>query len=116
MKIITINDFSKEAATETKGKILKELLEKELNKNADITVNFENIKKFASPFFNNSFAALALKYGFDKIELIQLINISEVGQLAYETSIENAKLLSVNPEYSKEITSIINTNLPKKDD
>lgn len=97
MKTITISDFSKEAATETKGKILKKLLEEELNKDTDTIVNFENIKRFASPFFNNSFAALALKYGFDKIELIQLINLSEVGRLAYETYIDNAKLLSANP-------------------
>ena len=116
MRTITINAFSKEAATEKNGRILKELIEKELNKNTDITVDFKNIKRFASPFFNNSFAALSLKYGFDKIELIRLINLSEVGRLAYETSIDNAKLLYANPEYSKEITSIINTNLPKKDD
>ena len=115
MITINIKDFSKEAATETKGKFLKGLLETPLIENNEISVDFNEITRFASPFFNNSFSALALKYGFDKIEHIHLINLSEVGQLAYKTSIDNAKFLSENPKYSETINNIINTNLPKKD-
>ena len=55
-------------------------------------------------------------YGFDKINSIQKINISEIGLLTYQTSIDNAILLSEKPEYSEKINTIINKNLPKRDD
>lgn len=116
METIKITDFSKEAASKTKGDALKELMEPLLQENKDFTVDFSGITRFASPFFNNSFAKLALIYGFKQINAINIINMSETGHLTYQTSIDNALLLSEKPEYSERINIIINTNLPKKDD
>ena len=116
MEVIKIQDFSKEAASQTKGEKLNELIEPFLQENKNLAVDFTGITRFASPFFNNSFAKLALIYGFDKINSIQKINISEIGLLTYQTSINNALLLSEKPEYSEKINRIINKNVPKKDD
>ena len=116
METIKINSFSKEAASRTKGELLNSMMEPFLRENKTFAVDFTGITRFASPFFNNSFAKSALMYGFDKINSIQKINISEIGLLTYQTSIDNAILLSEKPEYSEKINTIINKNLPKRDD
>ncbi|MBN2926088.1 MAG: STAS-like domain-containing protein [Eubacterium sp.] len=104
---IKVSSFSKEAATKSKGLVLREEIEKGLHTADEINVDFSDINRFASPFFNNSFAALALKYGFDKIEKISCLNLSDVGLDAYESSMENAKMLSSSPEFADEMTKII---------
>lgn len=63
--------------------------------------------------FNNSFASLGLVYGFDLLEKIELLNITDTGKSTYKTSVDNAKLIYENPEFSSEIDKIIN-NAPKK--
>lgn len=115
MKTIKMTDFTQEAASQTKGIILKDLMEPLLQKHEIFSVDFAGITRFASPFFNNSFAKLALVYGFDQINSITKTNLSETGQLTYKTSLENALLLSEKPEYSEKINIIINANPPKKD-
>ncbi len=113
METIYLTAFTTEAASKSKGEILKEKLAEYIQNNCEISVDFEGINRFASPFFNNSFAALALVFGFDVIKKIQLLNISETGRHTYETSLDNAELIAVNPEYSEEIDKIVN-NTPKK--
>lgn len=113
MTTILIKDFSSEAATKTSGIKFREMLEPLIQHKEKICVDFDSIQKYASPFFNNSFASLALRYGFDVIENIDLLNLSEAGQLTYNTSINNAKALSENPQYSDDIQTIINRT-PKK--
>lgn len=105
--IITINAFSNEAASKKNGLVLKEKLEENIGQIDSLCIDFNNITRFASPFFNNSFAALALKYGFDTISKIKLDNISPVGLDTYETSMENAQMLSSNPAFAKEVNEII---------
>lgn len=113
MNIIKISTFSNEAASKAKGEVLKSLIEQLLCSSNEITIDFSNINRFASPFFNNSFASLALSHGFDAIKNIHLINISETGLNTYKTSIDNAKSISQSPEYTSKIDQIIN-NTPKK--
>lgn len=115
MSVIKISSFTNEAASELKGIELKNIMEPLLKDSSSFSVDFEDIFMFASPFFNNSFAKLALIYGFDLIKSIPLLNISDIGKLAYDTSLENALLLSINPEYTDKINDIINSNTPKKD-
>lgn len=112
---IKISEFSNEAASKTKGLALRDLMISHLDNQEVFSVDFDGIYRFASPFFNNSFANLALIYGFDVIERINLLNMSEIGQLAYETSLENARLIASNPAFTEKINTIINENIPKKD-
>lgn len=114
MITILISDISKEAASKAKGVLLKEQLKALIEQNeTDICVDFSGISKFASPFFNNSFAALALIYGFQKIETIKIANLSEVGQDTYQTSMDNAKIISESEPHIDKFNQIIN-NAPKK--
>lgn len=91
--IIHLKSFTNNAASRTKGSLLKKQLEDALNKKENIFVDFDGIDKFASPFFNNSFSALGIQYGFGTIEEIELLNISDNGKLVFDASIENAKFL-----------------------
>ena len=114
MTTITISNISKEAASKTKGILLKEQLIPLIEQpEAEICVDFSGISRFASPFFNNSFAALALIYGFQTIDNIKISNLSEVGRDTYQTSIANAKIISENQTQINEINQIIDT-APKK--
>jgi hypothetical protein len=113
MAIIRISDFSKEAASRTRGLLLKERLEEALGQSEPIVVDFSGINRFASPFFNNSFAVLAYKFGFPAVEAISLENISETGRQTYESSMENAKDIYQDKEMSERIMEIVG-NTPKK--
>ena len=113
MATINISSFTSEAASETKGILFKNILEPLIKNNEKITVDFKGITRFASPFFNNSFASLGIVYGFNTIKKIELKNISETGRITFDTSLENAKLISESPQFKEEINEIIN-NPPKK--
>lgn len=113
MKTIIISTFSNEAASKSKGLVLKEKLEALISIGEDISVDFAEIERFASPFFNNSFAALAIQYGFALVNRIKLINLSDIGIDTYESSLDNAKLLVERPEFTEKINQII-SNSPKK--
>ena len=104
MTNIKISDFSQEAASKTKGLELRSQMEPLLKSGTPFSVDFDGI------------ARLALIYGFDAIRGISKLNLSETGNLAFTTSIENAQLLSANPDYTDQIKDIINQNLPKKED
>ena len=110
MVTIKLSSFTNEAASKSKGSLLRKMLEEPLKNGDVISVDFGGIKRFASPFFNNSFASLGLVYGFEHLDKI---NITDTGKSTYDTSIENAKLIYQNPEFSSAINKIIN-NVPKK--
>ena len=112
MVTIKLSSFTNEAASKSKGSLLRKMLEEPLKNGDVISVDFGGIKRFASPFFNNSFASLGLVYGFEHLDKIKLLNITDTGKSTYDTSIENAKLIYQNPEFSSAINKIIN-NVPK---
>lgn len=114
MNTIIVSSFTDEAASKTKGLLLKSQLNNLINSGEkDISIDFSGITKFASPFFNNSFAALALIYGFSTINSIKIDNISDIGLNTYQTSMNNAKMVSDNQECVAEINQIIDV-APKK--
>lgn len=113
MITIKLKEFITEAASMGRGIEFKKVLEKSIIENEKVVVDFDGITRFASPFFNNSFSSLAIQYGFECVENIELINISEIGHDTYVSSLENAKLLYNNPEYREEIDDIVNA-APKK--
>lgn len=115
MKTISISSFSNEAASKTKGELLRKELERSIASHEEVFIDFSGITRFASPFFNNSFASLVIQYGIDIVDFIHLSGISNTGLETYETSIENAKLLRSKPEFTDEINKIIE-NSPKKAD
>lgn len=104
--MIQLKSFTKDATSRTKGLQLKTKLEHAIKEERNISVDFDGIDKFASPFFNNSFSALGIQYGFGTIEKIELLNISDNGKLVFDSSMENAKFLTNHKDQKKEIEDI----------
>lgn len=113
---IRLSSFSQEAASKTKGLELRKIIEENIDKTGDMLIDFSDIRRFASPFFNNSFASLALKYGFEKINQIKLKNISTVGIETYKTSMDNAEMLLSNSKFAEEMSEIIQETPKKTED
>ena len=112
--MIQLKSFTKDAASRTKGLQLKIKLEHAIKEERNISVDFDGIDKFASPFFNNSFSALGIQYGFGTIEKIELLNISDNGKLVFDSSMENAKFLTNHKDQKKEIEDITNSALSEE--
>lgn len=109
--IIKLKDFTSEAASKSKGTLLKKKLDTALKNGCDISVDFANITKYASPFFNNSFSALAIIYGIDKIANIKLINMSDNGKIVFNSSIDNVRFLMGSMNIKDQIEDITNNAL-----
>ena len=114
MQKIIIKEITKEAASQSSGEKLFNILEPLVKNETHFCVDFDGVTRFASPFFNNSFARLALSYGFEVVNSIEIISLSVVGRDTFDTSMENAQLLSNDPQFASKIEEIINRNLPKR--
>ena len=58
MANILLSTIIKDAASRTSGIKLKDMLLEMIGEGNEITVDFTGMSRYASPFFNNSFAAL----------------------------------------------------------
>lgn len=111
---VSVLDISDEAASKATGLALRARLEELLSlKRGGIAVDFKGITRFAYPFFNYSFAALALVYGFDAVRAIQIRNLGPVGSGTYRASMENAEMVSRHQEHAVEAGQAVD-DTPKK--
>lgn len=94
MNTIVIKDIVNQYATKDAGLTLYEQLQSILTESADITLDFKGMDKFSHTFFNVSIGRLIIEMKDGNItSKIKLINLSETGQLIYNHSVENAKIL-----------------------
>lgn len=95
--IIVIKNIVDQCATKDAGLILYEQLQSMLKDGNNITLDFKGMDKFSHTFFNASVGALIIKTKDENItSRINLINLSETGQLLYNHSVENAKVILKN--------------------
>jgi len=112
---IKLKSFVNDAASKTNGLKLKIKLDAALYKKENISVDFEGINKYAFPFFNHSFVLLATPYGFQEIEQIEFLNISEDGMIIYKESMENAKFISeLDEKQKRDVERIVNSIFDEK--
>lgn len=77
--------FSIEDANKLQEAINKNLLDEK------ITIDFSGIKIFTTLFFNNALTKYVINLGPEKYkEKFEIINLSEIGNMTYEHSLENA--------------------------
>lgn len=82
--------FSSEDASKINSILDTELTE--LDPNDDLVLDFSGVKFFTTRFFNLTLAKLLDQMGFaDYKRIIRVVNLSDVGQVAYQHSFENAK-------------------------
>ncbi len=90
-KYIKIVDFCETALSTSDAEIIKNEIEKNVEKYEKIILDFENIIFFATPFFN-----LAIGHFVTKLtpkvfeEKIKCINLTELGKETYNYSYNNA--------------------------
>ena len=93
--IIVVSDYTKSGFSYEDAKKISEVLKeklKELSGEDSLCFDFSNVKFFTTLFFNTAFTSLLTKMSLEEYEKkIQLVNLSKVGQTAYNHSLENAK-------------------------
>lgn len=104
---VLITDYTNSCFTLDDAEIIFTLLKMNLSilKDEDlIKFDFSNIKFFTTLFFNVAFTSLLKEMPFEEYDKkIVLENLSEVGQGAYECSLENAKRFAAMPKEEREI-------------
>ena len=77
--------FSMEDANKLQEAIKNSLLDEK------ITIDFSGIKIFTTLFFNNALTKYVMNFGPEKYkEKFEVINLSEIGNVTYQHSLENA--------------------------
>ena len=73
------------------AKKLQDVIQKQLNSSGTIKIDFSDIKIFTTLFFNNALTKYVMELGPDRYyEKFKLINLSELGLVTYNHSLENA--------------------------
>lgn len=90
------------------GQKIYELIHKPLLNNQKITLDFEGVAQFASPFFNFAIGQLLKDISKHNIDLyLKIENISETGQQVIDRVIENAVQYHNNSTYKNVVDDII---------
>lgn len=105
MKIIKVKSLTEKCMAQKNGLILRKAIENAIEENEEITLDFDGIKLFASPFFNISLGYIIGKYGENKFNDIKIINISDLGSRII-SQVKNNSLVS--KDVKDEISKIVN--------
>lgn len=63
-----------------------------IDKREKVVIDFEGVRIFTTLFFNTALAKYVMEIGPDEYEkLFELKNLSEVGDITYQHSLDNAK-------------------------
>lgn len=114
---ILLKEFLSTALSAQDGELLREKIQNILNNNPneEIILDFQDIKLFATPFFNSSIGYFIMKLSpsvFDKHFNIK--NISNLGNETFTLSYNTAKNLfqnNISEEQSNNMKNIIESNL-----
>jgi len=92
MITIRVQTITKYAMFEQDGIRLREAICDALQKEAEVQLDFEGVEFFTTMFFNASIGWLFLSNGPLYIEeKIQIVNLTELGEITLKHSFENAK-------------------------
>ena len=107
MSKIMVKDLFSSAFSESKALILRDEIQKLIDSNQSVVIDFSGISKFTTLFFNFStgyFVSVLGPKEYD--EKIRLVGLSELGESTYNSSYENT-IKKYNPDKHEEILDII---------
>lgn len=91
MKMIKVKNISSLCLGEQDGMKLRQEIEDGLQARETVCIDFEEIKMFATPFFNISVGYYIGKLGIEQYEkCIKVINLSIFGESVYKRVYDNA--------------------------
>lgn len=107
MKTILVKDLFSSAFSESKAILLREEIQKVLNENETVVLDFTDITKFTTLFFNFSTGFFISLLGPNLYnEKIQLKGLTTLGESTYKSSYENS-IKKYDPSNYEEILNII---------
>lgn len=112
MNKIMVNQLTKMAMTESEGLKLRKEIEKFIEKEDKIVIDFSGISLFATMFFNASIGHFVMNLSPEKCDnIFELINLSELGAETYSHSFENAKTMYYDKHQESVIGDITQNNI-----
>lgn len=108
MNIIKVKELIDNGLSETNGLILRAKILEIIQKSEDkVILDFSDINLFATPFFNSFIGYFVLQYNPEKVkEIIEIINISDLGKETYIHSYNNAKNIYIKNSDTEKIGKI----------
>lgn len=108
---IKLNKLCTMALSKKDGMMIREQIQKALESYEKVTVDFEGITKFATPFFNSCFAYFILELSPEEYQnRIFVCNLTALGEKSYDRATQNAKnYYSLSSENKIDINDIINS-------
>ncbi|MGJ7708488.1 STAS-like domain-containing protein [Escherichia coli] len=98
------------------GQKLFEEISKQFLSKEEVTLDFSNVKMFASPFFNYSIGQLFNKFTQDEIRhQLHLENLEVVGNSIIERVVENANRFKSDVDYKKIVDEILEQQAKESD-
>lgn len=91
MNVIKVADVIENAFSSNQAEKLKEEIQKYLDENREVCLDFNGIDKFTTLFFNFSTGYFISKLGKEKYnQLVTLKNLTNLGESTYNNSYQNA--------------------------
>ena len=111
--MIKVTDYTKTAFSMEDAEALAPVIEKLIEEDKKIDIDFSGIKYYTTLFFNNAITKYVVTLGTDKYkEKFNLRNLSEVGRTTYEHSLNNAETFSkLSPDERPQAEDIIANTL-----
>lgn len=111
MRIIKVADFIPNAFSNDQAEVLKGEIEKLLNIEDKIVIDFEGITKYTTLFFNFSTGYFINRLGKDKYDSIfEIRNLNPLGESTYNHSYNNSIRDELKSDYIREkIWDILNS-------
>lgn len=113
IKTVHINDYINTALSIDDASTIAPIIQHELSKlnsNDILQCDFTDVKYFTPSFFNRAFMNLLESLTIEQYHnMIQLVNLSKIGQMAYNYSLENAKNW-INTHYNNHTANTGNNN------
>lgn len=114
MKIIKVKDVvGATAVGPREGATLREAVDCCLSDGHSVTVDFEGVKVFASPFFNYGLAALLKTYGADDLRRrLRVTNLDGFGKRILKRSMDQAKIYyAQTPSFRRRLDGAVSESL-----
>ncbi len=94
--------------TKDDGQRVYEAIHSELKNGQAVTLNFEGVRQFASPFFNFAIGQLLKDITAEDLrQFLRFVNLVSDGQLVVDRVIENASRYHKDMDYKKIVDSIL---------
>jgi hypothetical protein len=108
MKVDVFKEIGENCITLEDGNKIYDMIHPELSTGNNVELDFENVKIFASPFFNSAIGRLLKNLKSEDLNrLLKITNLTPTGMTVLKRVIENAKEYYSNPDMRKAVDEVL---------